>query len=138
MNCEYCGAAIPAGVGNCPSCGAAVTVQAPQAAPVLQPAQAPAPQPYAPQPGYVAPGTPVARGIPGQKSRAAYVILGIVFGAIGAHNFYANRMTPAANQFAVGGIGGLLTCGLSSLGVWIWAIVECCTVTADGHGTPFE
>ena len=135
MNCEYCGAAIPAGAGNCPSCGAAVTVQAPQA-PVLQPAQ---PQPgYAPQPGYVAPMTPPPRGIPGQKSRAAYVLLAVFLGPFGVHNFYADRVTPALIQLIVGGVIGLLTCGMTAIPVWIWAIVECFIVKTDGRGTPFE
>ena len=131
MNCEYCGAAIPAGAANCPSCGAAVTVQAPQPTPVLQQAQPPLP-------GYVAPGQRPPQGIPGQKSRAAYVVLAIFLGSFGVHNFYAKRMTPGLIQLVVGGVIGLLSCGLTAFPVWIWAIVECFTVKADGLGTPFE
>ena len=151
MNCEYCGAAIPPGAGNCPSCGAAVTVQVSPPVQVAQPT--PAPQPYAPPPGYPAPppgypapqpGYPAPQpGYPfqpqvalGQRARVVYIMLGIFFGIFGIHNFYANRAAPGLGQLLVTIFLGWL--GYPLLLVWIWAIVECCTIKADGRGTPFD
>ena len=121
MNCEYCGAAIPAGANNCPSCGAAVTAQASQ----------PAPQPgYVPQPGY----PPQAAA--GQKSRTVYIVLAIFFGGLGIHNFYAGRFTQGAIQLAITLLLGWLV--IPWLAVEVWSLIECFTITADGKGVPFN
>lgn len=79
------------------------------------------------------------------KSRGTYVILAILFGSIGIHNFYAG-------QFVAGGI----KCGLVLLAFiidattgfysafslalaavfWLWAIGEAIFSTEDGTGAP--
>lgn len=121
MNCEYCGAALPAGANNCPSCGAAVTEQAPQ--PALQPG-------YVPQPGY--PPQAAAE----QKSRVVYILLGIFLGGLGIHNFYAGRWTSGAIQLAITLLLSWLVVPI--IFVWGWVIYELCTVRADGKGVPFQ
>ena len=76
--------------------------------------------------------------MPAQKSRVVYIVLAIFLGYLGIHNFYANRTTPGLIQLIVGGVIGPFTCGITTVLVGIWAIVECFIVTADGHGTPFN
>lgn len=127
MNCEFCGAAIPPGAGNCPACGATVTASSAQAAPAAAPQPAPAFQP-----GAAVPGTPEP------KSRLAYILLGVFLGTLGIHNFYAGRTTPGIIQLLLTLVGGPLTCGATCVAAWIWAIVEICTVKADGKGLPFK
>lgn len=122
MNCEYCGAAIPAGANNCSSCGAAVTAQTPQPAPT-------------PQPGSIPQANYPAQAAAEQKSRTVYIILGIFLGGLGIHNFYAGRWTQGAVLLAI-------TLCLSWLVfpiffVWGWVIYELCTVKVDGRGVPF-
>jgi TM2 domain-containing membrane protein YozV len=68
------------------------------------------------------------------KSRATYIVLGIIFGALGVHNFYAGYTGRAVAQLCL----SVLT--LFYLGVisWIWAIVEICIVDKDSAGIKFN
>ena len=135
MNCEYCGATIPAGAGNCPACGAAVTVQVVQSGQALQPAASFQPG-YTPQPGYTAfsqQGTQVALG---RRSRVVYIMLAIFLGCLGIHNFYANRIAPGLAQLLVTIFLSWLVYPL--LLIWAWIIVECCVIKVDGRGVPFD
>lgn len=66
------------------------------------------------------------------KSKIAYILLGIFLGELGIHNFYAGYTSKAVTQLLV----SLLTCGILSLVMWIWAIIEVCTVTHDAAGVP--
>lgn len=86
-----------------------------------------------------------------QKSRVAYVLLGLFLGGLGIHNFYAGRKKPARIQLALY-IFGLITCiqgamhnagyalvgQLMMLVVGIWVLVEVCTVKKDGQDNPFK
>jgi TM2 domain-containing membrane protein YozV len=84
-------------------------------------------------------GTPLGSnsGVPAYyaKSRLAYILLGIFLGGFGVHNFYADRISVGIAQL-------LLTVLLfwtiaAPLAVFVWVIVEICTVTVDGKGRPF-
>ena len=135
MNCEYCGAAIPAGAGNCPSCGAAVAVQVVQPEQVLRPAANFQPG-YTPQPGCpISPqqGTQIALG---RRARVVYIMLAIFLGLLGIHNFYANRIAPGLAQLLMTIFLGWLIFPL--LFILIWIIVECCVIKVDGRGVPFD
>jgi TM2 domain-containing membrane protein YozV len=72
-------------------------------------------------------------GIPGvSKSRMAYILLGLFLGGFGIHNFYAGRIGCAVTQL-------LITCFLFWLIVpifivWVWVLIEICTVRIDGKG----
>ncbi|MDR1146227.1 MAG: TM2 domain-containing protein [Verrucomicrobiales bacterium] len=79
----------------------------------------------------VSPSAPAPASAPVPKSRAAYVLLAIFFGGLGIHNFYAGRMNQATAQLLM----GLFCLGVPS---WVWALVECFTVSADGAGVKFE
>src|SRR5258708_6336162 len=111
---------------------------------------APGPRPptgqsAAPPPGAVASATspnpsgyqyvpPVVayRSIP--KSRTTYIVLGVVFGALGVHNFYAGYTGRAVGQLCL----SILTLGYLALASWIWAIVEICIVDKDNAGIQFS
>jgi TM2 domain-containing membrane protein YozV len=58
------------------------------------------------------------------------VLLGIFFGAFGAHNFYAGYTTKAIIQLCITG----LTFFIGAIISWIWALVEVCTVYSDRRG----
>lgn len=79
-------------------------------------------------------GCPIAKkNEAGAKSRITYIILGIFFGTLGVHNFYAGRTGPAVGQLLL----TLLTLGFGAIITWIWMIVEIITVTKDGKGKDF-
>lgn len=67
------------------------------------------------------------------KSRLAYILLAIFLGTLGIHNFYAGYKGKAIAQLLI----TLISFGFLSFIVWIWAIVEICTVTKDADGVDF-
>jgi hypothetical protein len=68
------------------------------------------------------------------RSRVAYIILGVFLGTFGIHNFYAGYSGKGVAQLLI----TVLSCGILSLAVWIWVLVEIYTVTADTSGVPFN
>jgi TM2 domain-containing membrane protein YozV len=67
------------------------------------------------------------------KSRVTFILLGIFLGALGAHNFYAGYVKRGIVQLAI------TVCSLfyASFVIWIWAIVEVCTVDKDKNNMNF-
>lgn len=64
------------------------------------------------------------------KSRIAYILLGVFLGTLGIHNFYAGYTGRAVAQLLI----TVLTCGIGSIISWVWMLVEVCTVTQDAGG----
>ena len=124
MKCEYCDNPVPNGVTRCPSCGATVSVAEPL--PAILPGQS-AVQSYtaSPRPQTAEP-----------KSRVVYVILGIFLGVLGIHNFYAGRTYSGLAQLLTTLLLGWLV--IPVFGIWIWTIVEICTIKCDGDGLRFS
>lgn len=67
------------------------------------------------------------------KTRMAFVLLGALLGAFGAHNWYAGYRKKAASQLAI----TVLTLGLASPMSWTWAIIDICTISQDANGVQF-
>lgn len=85
--------------------------------------------------GYAAPppvATHTSAYIP-RRSRLTFILLGILLGAFGGHNFYAGYTKRAVIQLLI----TVLTFFLGSIITWIWAVVEVCIVTQDADGTAF-
>lgn len=68
------------------------------------------------------------------KSRLAFILLGIFLGGLGIHNFYAGYTGKGLAQLLI----SVLTCGVGSLVVWVWVIVELCTVDKDSENVYFN
>ena len=71
------------------------------------------------------------------KSRTAYVLLGLFLGYLGIHNFYAG--------YTGKGVAQLLLCLFSPvlffiplLVLFVWTLIEICTVTQDAQGIRFH
>jgi TM2 domain-containing membrane protein YozV len=82
---------------------------------------------------------------PEAKDRVAYVLLAIFLGELGIHNFYAGYTNRAVLQLVACIVGipiiALVTCGIGLvlyLALWIWNIIEACTVTQDANGVRFK
>lgn len=71
-----------------------------------------------------------------KKRRMLYVLLAILIGTLGVHNFYAGRTGPAVAQLLMTIGGGLLGLPLFLL-VVLWAIGDMIAVTEDGEGVRF-
>jgi hypothetical protein len=83
--------------------------------------------------GYNAsPPTIIPAYIP-RRSRLTYILLGVLLGAFGGHNFYAGYVKRAVMQLLL----TVLSCFFGAIISWIWAIVEIFTVKQDGDGVAF-
>ena len=111
MFCKQCGAEVQDTAVVCVKCGSAT------GKPMVEP------------------------GAVSQKSRAAYVLLAIFLGGWGIHNFYGGYTTRAVIQLVVWVVSFLLSFVFIGffgfLALWIWAIIEACTVTVDSSGQRF-
>lgn len=70
------------------------------------------------------------------KSRGVYIILGLFFGCLGIHNFYAGRLGVGLAQLLITLVLGWFVVGLVITA--IWAIIELFMVKADGAGDPMS
>jgi TM2 domain-containing membrane protein YozV len=68
------------------------------------------------------------------KSRTAFLLLGVLLGAFGAHSFYAGSTKKGFIQLVI----TVLSFGFAGLMVWIWAVIDICTITTDHNGIPFR
>jgi len=68
------------------------------------------------------------------KSKAAFIVLAILLGELGIHNFYIGNTKRGVIQLAV----SLLTCFIGAIPMWIWAVVEALTVKQDAKGVPLN
>ncbi|MBN2337047.1 MAG: TM2 domain-containing protein [Acidobacteria bacterium] len=59
----------------------------------------------------------------GAKSRLAAGLLGILLGGLGIHRFYLGYNGIGIAQLALG-LGGIFTCGITSLASWLWGLIE--------------
>ena len=69
------------------------------------------------------------------KSRTSFILFGALLGLIGLpgmHNFYAGYNQKGLVQLLV----SVLSCWLLWIPMYIWTIVEICTVTVDSDGKP--
>ena len=80
---------------------------------------------------------------PEAKSKIAAGVLGILLGVFGVHRFYLGFVGVGLTQVLLSTVGGLLTCGVSTLAVEIWGLVEgililCGSINRDAHGMPLK
>jgi TM2 domain-containing membrane protein YozV len=84
------------------------------------------------------PASPVISGMESSvqehKSKMTFVMLGVLLGAAGAHNFYAGYKKKAITQLCI----TALTLGYGAPMSWIWAIIDVLTVEKDSRGIQFK
>ena len=71
---------------------------------------------------------------PKHRSRMTFIMLGALLGALGAHSFYAGYTKKGAAQLAI----TLVTLGFAGPMVWVWAVIDICTINQDPGGVQFE
>lgn len=77
------------------------------------------------------------------KSKIAAGLMAIFLGFLGVHNFYLGYTGKAAIQLVVSLVGGLITCGVAAMGIWIWALIEGImilggSINTDANGVPLK
>jgi TM2 domain-containing membrane protein YozV len=70
---------------------------------------------------------------PDAKNRTTFIVLGVLLGFTGAHNFYAAYKKKAIIQLCI----TVLTLGFAAPMIWVWAVIDVCTVDRDSNGTKF-
>ena len=78
-----------------------------------------------------------------QKSKIVAGLLAIFVGALGIHNFYLGNTTKGLIQVLVSIIGGIITCGIATTAIGIWAFVEGIlilvgSINTDARGIPLK
>jgi hypothetical protein len=82
-----------------------------------------------------APATPLSFDPdPDAKNRMTFIILGVLLGMFGAHNFYAGYTKKAVAQFCI----TVLSVGFASPMAWVWAVIDISTIDADEKGIKFR
>lgn len=71
---------------------------------------------------------------PNAKNRITFIVLGVLLGMFGAHNFYAGYNKKAIAQVCI----TVLSVGFASPMVWLWAVIDVCTVFRDSKGVKFK
>jgi hypothetical protein len=71
---------------------------------------------------------------PNAKNRTNFIVLGVLLGAFGAHNFYAGYRNKAIAQLLL----TVLSAGFASPMSWAWAVIDVCTVDRDSDGIKFR
>ena len=79
-------------------------------------------------------GANVAPVVSQAKKRTTFILLGAMLGALGAHNFYAGYKGKGFTQLLI----TVFTLGFGIPMMWIWAVIDICTVKADSTGVEFE
>ncbi len=68
-----------------------------------------------------------------RRSRLTFILLGVLLGPFGGHNFYAGYIQRAVVQLLL----TVLSCFFGGIISWIWAIFEVCIVKQDDDGVAF-
>lgn len=68
------------------------------------------------------------------KNRTTFIVLGVLLGFVGAHNFYAGYTKKAIAQLCV----TLFSVGFAAPMTWIWAVIDVCTVDRDSDNRQFK
>lgn len=115
--CPECATQVSERALSCPSCGCPIS------APPVQPMAAPM--------------------VSVTKSRGTYIILAILFGGFGFHNFYSGHVASGAIKlvlFLITFVLDLSTGFYSAFSLvvlaitWIWSLIEAFTVKQDARG----
>ncbi|MBD3825645.1 TM2 domain-containing protein [Stenotrophomonas sp.] len=75
---------------------------------------------------------PVPYVVKTAKSRGVYIILGLLFGTLGIHNFYAGYYGRGVAQLLITLLLGWAIIGLAV--TFIWALIEIIVEARDGSG----
>lgn len=113
--CPDCSRQISTEAIYCPGCGRPIrpSIQAVSGAAAVQ-------------------AQPIPVAVMPSKSRGIYIILGLLFGLLGIHNFYAGYYGRGAVQLLI-----TLTLGWIFIGIFItglWVLVELFAVDIDANG----
>ena len=68
------------------------------------------------------------------KDKTTFLVLGILLGALGVHNFYAGYTAKGVIQLCI----TVLSCGFLGVVSSIWGIIDAVTVDKDASGVPFR
>jgi hypothetical protein len=77
---------------------------------------------------------PTTDGRVSTRNRMTFILFGVLLGVLGVHSFYAGSTKKGFVQLGI----TVLSFGFAGLMVWIWAIIDICTITNDNEGLPFR
>jgi len=123
MFCPNCGAQNADTAKFCEKCGTGLAAAAPAPAP---------PHPDTRMRG-VEPGPTHSGQVVADKNPAVALVLSLVLPGLAIGQFYNGDIKKGAVMLAVAVIGGMISGGLVTLGIWIWSMIDAYQV-ASGKG----
>ena len=77
------------------------------------------------------------------KRRIAAGLLAIFLGSLGIHNFYLGDNNRGLTQLLVSVVGGIVTCGIATFAIEVWALIEGIqiftgSINTDANGVPLK
>lgn len=77
------------------------------------------------------------------KNRIVVGLLALFLGCLGVHNFYLGYTNKGLTQLLVSVVGGIVSCGIATLAMEIWAFVEAIqiftgSINTDANGMPLR
>lgn len=123
INCPECSTQVSEKAVSCPSCGCPIAGQAVNAA-------------------YNAPAASVFQVVSVAKSRGVHIILGLLFGGMGFHNFYSGHNSKGGIKVGLFMVGLLLDAStnfrtgfvlIAAVINALWALGEIIFVTTDAN-----
>src|SRR5262249_52022542 len=109
----------------CPQCGTSNWSAATQCNQCKAPSPFQSSQFYAPQ-------QPIHMVVEIPKSRGVYIVLALLLGGLGIHNFYAGRIGPGITQLLLMIFTFWLILPIFAIGLWV--LIEVIVVDKDGQG----
>jgi TM2 domain-containing membrane protein YozV len=144
MFCRNCGAQADGEAQFCIRCGASLKESDP-AVPPPPVADHPPPPPPLPAGSDRWTAAPPHAAVPAgyePKQKLVAALLGIFLGVFGIHRFYLGYNGIGAAQLALG-LGGVFTCGVTSMASAIWGIIDGVliltgSIRTDAKGVPLR
>ena len=125
IDCPDCGKKVSTEAVSCPGCGRPVKSAEVSPSVAVGGLRTSSPQQGSP---------PVV--VQSLKSRGLFIILGLLLGCLGIHNFYAGYYGRGAAQLMITLVLGWVIVGF--LITAIWALIEIVTVKVDAQGNPLS
>lgn len=77
------------------------------------------------------------------KNRVVVGLIALFLGSLGIHNFYLGYTNKGLTQLLVSLVGGLVSCGIATIAMQIWALIEAIqifsgSISVDANGVPLR
>lgn len=132
VSCPECKSNVSDKAAGCPQCGYPIALSIGQKSGPTPPLPKLHADYARPDKDVIVQGRSTPHVVKSAKSRGIYIILGLFFGGLGIHNFYAGYYGRGLAQLLIVLILGWIVIGFVIVGFWV--LIELFVVTQDAAG----